>query len=353
MCTSPIPIRNPYYRYTGVGAALISQLYDCTSQYIDVPCGHCLQCISMRQNDFRQRVEMESLDNHLFFGTLTYNDEFLPRLSSEFGSFAGSPCFCYSDVREVFTRLRASGSPPFKYIVVSEYGSRKHRPHYHFILSSPGDPSDVFEKSQLEDYFYRNILSNWAYNSGTRKHPVYRPRLTFRFNGRFRNYDFHAIRDIDKGCNVAFYITKYIICKQDPFFVRNKLNFLKIFENNLDLQKKYLSLSQPKVVTSSGFGKHTYTERLAVKSFIDKSVFLNLDYPTYFSPFDGSQLPLSRYLYKYDDIDVALFFAKKRLSRTVDTDSAKEFSKGTNALWDASQRRRILNVINSSDLDFF
>lgn len=126
MCISPIRIRNPNAGMKGLKSTLMK---DTESAFINVPCGHCKQCIANRQMDFVQRVLMESLTNHLFYCTLTYNNDSLPYLSTSTGydiRFAD-----VSDVQKMMKRLRKSNvfGRPFRYFGVSELGSKRGRPH--------------------------------------------------------------------------------------------------------------------------------------------------------------------------------------------------------------------------------
>lgn len=112
---------------------------DCESQYIEVPCGHCPQCIANRQMQFVQRVQMEELANHLFFCSLTYNNDSLPQVCTSTGY-----TIRYADVTDVqnmFKRLRKRNAfgRPFRYFGVSELGSKRGRPHpfsYHILYPS-------------------------------------------------------------------------------------------------------------------------------------------------------------------------------------------------------------------------
>lgn len=81
MCLAPIKIKN-----TNAGSRnplTLALFKDTTHEYMEVPCGHCEQCIAARQNSFVQRIQAESEYNHLFFATLTYDNDHLPRLSIE------------------------------------------------------------------------------------------------------------------------------------------------------------------------------------------------------------------------------------------------------------------------------
>lgn len=74
MCLCPTQILNPNCgrkdRY--------SYLCDTRSVYLNVPCGHCTECVQSRQRNIVQRLQVEELSNHLFFCTLTYNNQSLP-----------------------------------------------------------------------------------------------------------------------------------------------------------------------------------------------------------------------------------------------------------------------------------
>lgn len=125
MCISPIQIKNPNLGLIGPNA----QFKDVVSHYINVPCGVCPQCIANRQMQYVQRLQMESLVNHLFLCSLTYNNESMPVVSTSTGydiRYAD-----VSDVQKMFKRLRKRNAfgRPFRYFGVSELGTRKGRPH--------------------------------------------------------------------------------------------------------------------------------------------------------------------------------------------------------------------------------
>lgn len=81
MCLNPIKIKNTN-RGCNPRAGLMF-MKDTSSEFIEVPCGHCSQCVAAKQNSFVQRIQAESEYNHLFFATLTYDDVHLPKLSIE------------------------------------------------------------------------------------------------------------------------------------------------------------------------------------------------------------------------------------------------------------------------------
>ncbi len=64
-----------------------------------------------------------------FFLTLTYDDEHLPVTPT------GRPTTCKKDVQDFFKRLRKElGDVRLRYYLVSEYGPKTFRPHYHGIF---------------------------------------------------------------------------------------------------------------------------------------------------------------------------------------------------------------------------
>lgn len=102
---------------------------------VSVPCGRCPACLSRRRSSwsFRLREEVKVADS-CYFITLTYNDEHLPYRRIE-GSDDLVPCVEKSDVQLFLKRLRKHIEPyKIRYFVVSEYGPRTLRPHYHMLL---------------------------------------------------------------------------------------------------------------------------------------------------------------------------------------------------------------------------
>lgn len=102
MCLNPLRMVNPYFprtymsgkthnvidretgevtkkhshviRYTGPR----SFKHNSEHAFINIPCGHCPECVSIKQQSYVQRVHMETKYNHVFFATLTYDNKHLP-----------------------------------------------------------------------------------------------------------------------------------------------------------------------------------------------------------------------------------------------------------------------------------
>lgn len=101
---------------------------------IYVPCGKCAWCCRQKRNEWFVRFVEETKQN-LFvrFVTLDYDDVHLPyNVNVETGQLF--PTVCKRDIQLYHKRLR--NDYKFRYFLVSEYGKKNHRPHYHAIYWS-------------------------------------------------------------------------------------------------------------------------------------------------------------------------------------------------------------------------
>lgn len=109
-------------------------------------CGHCALCREAKSKEyqFRATAETNTYPLNPLFLTITYNDASLP-----------ADGVSLDDLQKYFKRLRwrldkVYGLPTdFRYLAVSEYGTKKGRPHYHVILWN--FPVDKF-KSERQAY---------------------------------------------------------------------------------------------------------------------------------------------------------------------------------------------------------
>lgn len=104
-----------------------------TGDIITVPCGKCPNCVKSKGSAWSFRLmqeEKRAMSSH--FITLTYDTKFLPYSKS------GLMTLAKRDVQLFVKRLRKSLGTweefPLKYYAVGEYGTKKIRPHYHFIM---------------------------------------------------------------------------------------------------------------------------------------------------------------------------------------------------------------------------
>lgn len=93
-----------------------------------VPCNDCYFCKTRKKFEWVSRLLMErySYDNGYFI-TLTYNNDNLPSDSGV--SYAHADYFL-DELRKKFKNARFG----FSYYLMSEYGGRSRRPHYHMHL---------------------------------------------------------------------------------------------------------------------------------------------------------------------------------------------------------------------------
>lgn len=344
MCISPIQIKNPYL---GLGHLGLNRLHDTVNTYINVPCGHCPACTSLRQSWINQRVQMESLDNYLFYGTLTYNEDMCPWV--HIGDY-NLRVPDMSDFTKMVKRLRNEGLK-FSYIVVSEYGGKTYRPHYHFMLSFPketitpnlsaGRFTLQMQLATFETTLYDKILSSWCRNVGSKRVPIYKPLLTYFSKYGRHNYELHYAAPSKNGlADVSFYVSKYI-CKFDKrtFKLLQKIKL----DNSItaDQTSELISKVKPRCIISKQFG---HFSRPSVSDYIIDCLKRNPEQPTFYDIYTGKPSPLSRYYTKhFVDINYAL-------TRFYNSDSHELFSSHTDSpLSDEElniQRYQHLNKLN-------
>lgn len=355
MCITPIQIpnrnlvpRKPYTRnWLRVGSPM--SLKDCTSQYINVPCGHCPECIQKKQNDFVQRCQMESMDTYQYMVTLTYDNKHLPKLVSSLGEV-----FYYADYKHIqstIKRVRKYFCRPLRFVATSERGGKRHRPHWHLILFVPKLPEDSpLTGKVLESELFDLFKLHWSKNIGTNRKPIYEPFFQYvRYFKRGRvhtNYDLHLIEPrlkadgkMDTMQDVSFYVSKYL-CKYND----NKLR-IKVKNNYTPDESHYIiETIKCRRITSVSFGSRDFSGHIAspdkrlfpqeainlyVRDCIERSKSQKLEFPTFFY-LEGQNYPLSGYLRKKfltmqdalwwyfnsdsTDIDTVIYSTDKRIN---------------------------------------
>lgn len=111
-------------------------------KYTPLPCGKCPECLARRTSGWSFRLMQEDKNSYnAYFITLTYDTKHIPISKNGFLSLQKR------DLQLFFKRLRKSHSSLYKklqlpdisqrrikYYAVGEYGTQRHRPHYHVIL---------------------------------------------------------------------------------------------------------------------------------------------------------------------------------------------------------------------------
>lgn len=307
MCLHPSYIKNPNYKAPKKG---LNVLKDCSSLYIPIPCGHCPQCIALRQLSIVQRVYMESINNYLFFSTLTYSNDALPTF--EFNDFS-IPYADFSDFQKMIKRIRKNNlfTRPFKYFVVSEFGKKFGRPHFHVIFSLPKYPSDNdYSAFDLENTLFHSLFLEWRRNYGTIRKPLYVPNFIFAskyVSGKlFKNFDLHYVVPnlSDSGVSsTAFYVSKYMLKPSDR--EKNLQSALKL--NLSDEEFKFIWKDIKNIhVMSKGFGLYISGSKSIdpsiaeyINNSLSKSAIDGYTFPCFISPDSGKYIPLSRFYRHY------------------------------------------------------
>lgn len=295
---------------TVVGSRFKSSLYK-----IPVPCGWCPDCVRKKQMYLVQRSQGEVIaGNDLFFFTLTYQNKFIPSFE-----FQGSRFYYvkHSDIRNMFNRIRVNKLLPFdfKYMVVSEYGGKRFRPHIHGLLSVPPGRrrESKAEKIARGMLIHDVILSEWRRNIGSKRSPIWQPlcRYIVAPNGH-RTFDCHYVEP-DGSPNgfvdVAFYVTKYCL-KPDP----RVRKIQSLFKLNMDYSdyRYYWGLISPHVWFSKYYGSPHHPAVVAhIKKSVEYSISDKSLFPYWLSP-DGKTFPLAvyyrdRFFHKFPDLFAHFF----------------------------------------------
>lgn len=279
----------------------------------------------MRQSSVVQRCIAESLDNHLFYCTLTYNNDSLPIVKTTTGV-----SIRYANMRDFVLCMKRLRKLDFgrsiRYFVVSELGEKGGRPHFHAILFVPKLPGDTFNTCmQLEEWLFKNLLAEWRRNYGSTRNPDYRPLCTYVrrwIRGQLKtNYDCHYLnpRSSENGVSdVAFYVSKYMLKPSDRekrLQQALKLNLVKYSDDGTPDNSEYeriWNVVKTRFHASTGFGLSSEVQRDYVRDCIELSK-LHSNSPKFFSE-DGFSYPLSRYYYRkavYNVEDAKVFLSKR------------------------------------------
>lgn len=379
----PNPNRKAESKYLTVNTNKVARYYkDNISAYMPVPCGTCKQCIAIAQMELIQRVQMEALNNYIYMATVTYKNETLPRIETppytdKNGKIHQGYTYRYAkftDASNMMKRIRANNSfgIPFKYLIVSERGSKRQRPHFHMLL--------LFKKSDIGNYLdclnfeakYKwTIFKHWQRNIGTQHFPLWQDLSEYREsyrNGRIRKtYDFHYVNPLTtKGgiTDVAFYVLKYMLkgmqekdTKRAIYLNYERWEAQKIWDTVKN--KREYSLGFGLDVDYSKQGKdRTITEDICnpeiikyLKDGVKRSLQGNEEYAYYYCPENLNTFPLANYYKRFAFIynleDEKKFYEKNperyRWNKLNGDDTA------TNTK--VKQWRDLERIINQTELD--
>lgn len=308
MCLSPFSIPNPNFGMTGK----YYLLKDTTSQFINIPCGHCKQCIAHKQMELVQRVQMETFSNWVFFSTMTYNNDSLPIHVTS----SGFP-IRYADIADfqnMVYRIKTNKllSRPFRWFAVSERGSKRARPHFHCLWLLPRyEGDDYLTCMNLENELFHVVLNEWRRNYGSRRKPDYLPLCTYIrkiINGEVKTtFDLHFVNPSYTShgySDVAFYVLKYML-KSSKY--EDRLHSALMLNYPFEEAIMTWNLVKSRSMVSKFFGAPNDPQVIShLRNGIVRSFGIS-KYPLYFNYETGQQFPLADYykrfghIYKYED----------------------------------------------------
>lgn len=360
MCLSPIVRPNVNFGSARKG---VNYLKDCHSTNLSIPCGHCAECIAVKQMSLIERVQMQALVSYTYMVTLTYNPESLRSVVASDGfefSFAD-----IVDMQNMIRRIKEYNliDRPWSHFYVSEKGGLHQRPHFHLLVFlEKRDTDSWLTPLQYEPYLYQLFLDQWKRNYGSKKKPDYKPCLTLKFsykNGKRRsNYDCHFVQPslTDSGVSdVAWYCLKYMLKPDDREVKRQQALKLNLPED----EYSYIwNLIRSRWDSSPSFGLGCYNRAWNLKIWnylrdgVEKSASCGSEFPFYFNPDDGTSWPLMRYYFnKVVNINDAHRFFYNQKSNKIDSNRSYREKSASDILKSLSDYRKHLNQVFVSDSD--
>ena len=245
MCNSPIKIKNPTKYLNNQHG----QQY-----WLWVNCGKCNECRQQKQHEWNLRTYYQMLDclqsnGKMYFDTLTYSNENLPRLSNYNKEFKNYPCFDYKHIREFYENLRGcygkKNDRNIIYFITAEYGDIRKRPHYHILLFLYND-LDLIELS-------KNVSKSWKFGRTDgqpykSKQYVYEHNILSKINLDVLRY---IAKYINKSCQYMDIINKRWI-QLEKWYEKSKYNKLEIKR----LKRQYYKHTTPFHRQSQHYGEN-------------------------------------------------------------------------------------------------
>lgn len=137
-------------------------------EWIEIPCGQCVECRLQRSRRWADRCMLEmQYHKQSWFVTLTYDNDHLPLnecINEETGEYNENATLVKKDLQDFMKRLRRAyeyqgHDNKLRFFACGEYGSKTFRPHYHIIVFGLElDPDDL-------TFYKRNLQGDIIYNS--------------------------------------------------------------------------------------------------------------------------------------------------------------------------------------------
>ena len=162
--------------------------------YLEVPCGHCETCKESKMNSFVHRCKLETMayDCKPLFLTLTYDE------------LHKKECGVYlRDLQLFFKRLRVNlyrrgYRETLRYVAVSEYGHKTHRPHYHAIIWNLRQ-TNILAYREIKDI----IVKSWSQGFCMFRFVDPSDDKCFYYTSKYLAKDC----DVPSGCNKTFMVS--------------------------------------------------------------------------------------------------------------------------------------------------
>lgn len=256
---------------------------------------------------------MESMVNHIFMVTLTYNNEMIPSLEVNEHEILYAD---HNDVIHMFKRLKRYNllKYPFRYFGVQELGKKRGRPHFHLLILIPKQYLPTYaEILDYETYLRSTLLAHWSRNIGNNRKPVYKPLCTYvrKFiAGKWRsNYDCHYVNPQNSSDGIAdsaFYVTKYMLKRSDREIRLQQALRLNLSESEYEFiwqtvrSRSFYSTGYG--LSPSQEGKNTIqeirpNEKIVsyLRDSVRRSIRAGTPFPCFYNPLNGNTFPLARY----------------------------------------------------------
>lgn len=149
------------------GSGNVGRLSRVVRDYIEIPCGQCLECRLNHSRMWADRMVLESMyHDESWFVTLTYDDDHLETVQRYYAdpdTGEAQPVLSLNkrDLQLFLKRLRKNTGQKVRYYAAGEYGTKTHRPHYHLIifgLHLPPDDLTLLSSNKYGEYYRSSII---------------------------------------------------------------------------------------------------------------------------------------------------------------------------------------------------
>lgn len=236
---------------------------------IQVPCGKCIGCRIDYSRSWADRMTYHAIgkEDHSWFITLTYSDEYLDKLAMS--DNYGIASLDYTHMDEFVKGLRNKfRDAQLDYYYSGEYGDASFRPHFHMILYN-ADITDLV-------FFKLNDNGDPIYTSDTLSRLwKYRGFVTVsRFSWRGAAYTASYVEKKRDGRKLCEYTAVGLEPERARMSRRPGLAYEYYLENADSLWKNY-GLSVDRTVNSSGhLGMPRYFRKLAEEIGVGRDAYL-------------------------------------------------------------------------------